>query len=268
MSLDRKIQGLSLKVGPLGENDRLLTLLSAEEGIIRIAIPGARRPKSPLAATSALTFLELQIGGKSNLRRARQIKVLKSFSQLGERLETLAAAQSLIELSLLLVGQNDPQPEILKTLLFHLERLEQPSIEHLEILANCVQSCVHLLALGGYGLPVQKCFSSGNSLNPPIGNWDWVCSLITDEGFAIGRLPAAAITLNASELALLQRLLHAPLPLKKSGELLGPFTVWMKLLQVVELWIEAHLNRKLNALKLLKDSVVSANHFSEQQDNF
>ena len=77
MSLNRRIKGLALKVGPLGENDRLLTILSYEEGLIRLAVPGARRPKSKLAATSALTFLEIQLGGKSNFPRAKQIKVLK-----------------------------------------------------------------------------------------------------------------------------------------------------------------------------------------------
>ena len=63
MSLGKIITGLALKVGPLGENDRLLTLLTHEHGILRIAVPGARRPKSKLAATSSLTFLELQVGG-------------------------------------------------------------------------------------------------------------------------------------------------------------------------------------------------------------
>ena len=128
MSLNRRIKGLALKVGPLGENDRLLTILSYEEGLIRLAVPGARRPKSKLAATSALTFLEIQLGGNSNFPRARQIKVLKSFSNLGEKLETLATAQSLIELSMLLVGANDPQPEILKAVLIHLERLQKNKI--------------------------------------------------------------------------------------------------------------------------------------------
>ena len=61
MSLEKIVTGLSLKVGPLGVNDRLLTLLTQEEGILRIAVPGARRPKSKLAATSALTFLEIHL---------------------------------------------------------------------------------------------------------------------------------------------------------------------------------------------------------------
>ena len=37
MSGDRRVQGLALKVGPLGEHDRLLTLLSDDVGVIRLA---------------------------------------------------------------------------------------------------------------------------------------------------------------------------------------------------------------------------------------
>ncbi|WP_269622433.1 DNA repair protein RecO [Prochlorococcus marinus] len=252
MSNEKKIQGLALKVGPLGENDRLLTLLSYQEGILRIAVPGARRPKSKLAATSALTYLEIQIVGKSKLRKARQIKILKSFSKLGEKLDTLAAAQVLTELSILLVGTNDAQPEILEAILIHLERLEKDHISQLEILANCVQSCVHLLALGGYGLPIQSCCKNNIDLIPPLGNWNWSCSLIPHEGFAIGEHPNAKVLLNPSELGLLQCLLRPNLPIKKNGEILGPKKVWLKLLFVIEIWVESHLNKGLNSLRMLK----------------
>ena len=47
---ERRLTGLALKVGPLGEHDRLLSLLSDAEGVSRFAVPGARRPKSSLAA--------------------------------------------------------------------------------------------------------------------------------------------------------------------------------------------------------------------------
>ncbi len=260
MSIQRRIRGLALKIGPLGENDRLLTILSYEEGIIRLAIPGARRPKSKLAATSALTFLEIQLGGKSNFPRARQIKVLKSFSKLGEKLETLATAQSLVELSMLLVGSNDPQPEILEVILIHLERLQEPKIEALEILATCVQACLHLLALGGYGLPLHKCCRSGKELEPPIGNWNWRCSLIEDEGFEIDKIDDSKLTFNASELALLQRLLKPNLPRKKeSGQILGPLAVWIKLLELVEVWIKTNLKKNINSIAILRKSYLSNN---------
>ena len=201
-------------------------------------MPGARRPKSKLAAANPLTLLELQVGGSSSLQKVRQFKVLRSYSNLGQQLEVLSAAQALAELSLLLVASNDPLPGLLNTVLVHLDRFEElnhdSSQDPVKTLARSVQSCVHLLALGGYGIPVQNCCRSGSPLNPPIGEWDWRCSLIPQEGFAIGAFSDAKIQLNPSELALLQSLLRPNLPRKKNGELLGPKEVWLRLLSIID----------------------------------
>ena len=54
--------------------------------------------------------------------------------------------------------------------------------------------------------------------------------------------------LNPSELALLQRLPRPDLPRRRSGELMGPEAVWLRLLRVMELWIRSHLPRGSRAL--------------------
>lgn len=254
---ERRLQGLVLKVGPLGEHDRLLSLLSDAEGVTRLAVPGARRPKSSLAAAAPLTLLELQVGGRSGLARVRQLRVEHSFSRLGRRLETLAAAQALCDLCLQLAA-DDPIDGLLATVLLHLERLEQSSEDSTLILASTVQASVHLLTLGGYGLPWQTCCLSGVPLNPPLGQWEWRCSLLPEDGFAIDSQPGAAITLNPSELALLQRLTRPDLPRKQSGELMGPQPVWLRLLAVVEIWIRTHLPRRSRALAMLRETLRSA----------
>ena len=259
MKYDRKIQGLSLKVSPLGENDRLITLLSEQEGITRFAAPGARRPKSKLAAASPLNFLELHVAGKSELKRISQLKVLRSFNRLGESLETLAAAQAMSELSLLLIGKDDPQQGFLSALLIHLERLERLNIKspnkNKNALAASVQSCVHLLTIGGYGIPIQECTHTRVPLDPPIGEWDWRCSFLPEEGFVIGSIPSAVIQLNPSELALFQRLTNPNLPRSKDGEIMGPEKVWLHLLTVIESWIITHLKKKVHALKILREAI-------------
>ncbi|MGB1416942.1 MAG: DNA repair protein RecO [Synechococcus sp.] len=251
---ERRLQGLVLKVGPLGEHDRLLSLLSDAEGVTRLAVPGARRPKSSLAAAAPLTLLELQIGGRSGLARVRQLRVERSFSRLGRRLETLAAAQALCDLCLQLAA-DDPIDGLLSTVLLHLERLEQYSEDSSLVLASAVQASVHLLTLGGYGLPWQTCCLSGVPLTPPLGRWEWRCSLLPEDGFAINSQPGAAITLNPSELALLQRLTRADLPRRQSGELMGPQPVWLRLLAVVEIWIRTHLGRRSRALAMLRETL-------------
>tara|TARA_Y100001968_G_C19360717_1_gene719620 strand:- start:240 stop:1046 length:807 start_codon:yes stop_codon:yes gene_type:complete len=262
MTRERRIQGLSLKISPLGENDRLITLLSDSEGITRFSAPGARRPKSKLSAATPLNLLELQVGGRSGLERIRQLNVIRSFNKLGESLETLAAAQAIAELSLLLVGNNDPQPGILSAVLIHLERLEslnkKKSMQQIHPLAESVQSCIHLLALGGYGIPIQECPHSKLPLEPPIGEWEWRCSFLPEEGFVIGSVPSALIQLNPSELALLQRLARPSLPIDSKGEIMGPKNVWLRLLTVVEYWIITHMQKKVRALNILRESIISS----------
>jgi DNA repair protein RecO (recombination protein O) len=252
---EQLLEGLVMSCRPLGENDRLLTLLSESEGVVRLAVPGARRPRSSLAAAAPLTLLRLQVGGRGDLKRVRQLQVLHSHGALGERLETLAAAQGLMELALALVPGEDPVSGLLADLLLQLQRLEavvRERMEPAEALAVAVQGSIHLLALGGYALPLQSCARSGEPLQPPVGNWDWRCSLLPSEGLAIGAIAGARVVLNASELALLQRLPRAAPPRRRDGGLLGPERVWLHLLDLVDVWCSEHLNRRPRAFRLLR----------------
>ncbi len=252
---EQGIEGLVLSSKPLGENDRLLVVLSDSEGLLRLAAPGARRPKSSLAAAVPLAHLRLQIGGRSGLRRLRQLQMVRHYGTLGQRLETLAAAQALSELALALVPTGSPAPGMLGNLLMQLGRLEvlvSDASPHLEALAVAVQGGVHLLALGGYALPLQSCARTGVALEPPLGHWDWRCSLLPAEGLAIGAIAGARVVLNASELALLQRLPRPSLPRRRDGELMGPQPVWLHLLDVIESWCQEHLGRQPRALRLLR----------------
>ncbi|MGL6133352.1 MAG: DNA repair protein RecO, partial [Prochlorococcaceae cyanobacterium] len=183
------VEGLALSCRPLGENDRLLTLLSDSHGLIRRAVPGARRPKSSLAAAVPLAHLRLQVGGNRGLRRVRQLRLLRSYGGLGQQLETLAAAQALAELCLALVPDEAPAPGMLADLLLQLGRLEELVREPqagVEALAVAVQGSVHLLALGGYALPLGRCARSGEPLQPPIGDWSWRSSFVPADGLMIG----------------------------------------------------------------------------------
>jgi len=257
---DSSLEGLALACGPLGENDRLLTLLSEQEGLTRLAVPGARRPRSSLAAAVPLAHLRLQVVGRRGLRRVKQLQVLRNYSALAQRLETLAAAQALAELCLKLVPEQAPAPEILADLLLQLGRLEavvKERGERREALAIAVQACVHLLALGGYAVPLQRCCRTGAPLEPPPGDRSWHCSLLPGEGLALGALAGARVVLWSSELALLQRLPRPGLPLRPGGELIGPEPVWLHLLELIEAWCGEHLGRSPRAFRLLRSDPAS-----------
>ena len=138
-----------------------------------------------------------------------------------------------------------------------LEELVRQRGERREALAIAVQACVHLLALGGYALPVQSCCRTGAPLEPPLGDRHWHCSLLPGEGLALGALPGARVVLWSSELALLQRLPRPALPLRPSGELMGPEPVWLHLLELIEAWCGEHLGRSPRAFRLLRSGFES-----------
>ena len=246
---------LSLKVAPLGEYDRLLTVISCERGIERLAVPGARRPASKLAAALPLRELNLLIRVGRNLGRVRQLQVGRSYSGLSRNLGTLAAAQWLAELVLLMVPRENPVTGSVELLRLHWVRLEQlaPQADLARAtLATAIQGAVHLLACCGFGLPLGWCCSSGEPLVPPLGNRLWRCSFFPGDGFAVGKLPDAVLYLGASELALLQRLLRSELPRCANGEVMGPLLVWKRLLGVLRLWIRQHLEQLPRSLVLLE----------------
>ena len=254
MSNEKTLRGLCIKASPLGENDRLITFLSEEEGITRYAVPGARRPKSSLSAASPLTFLEIQIFGRKNLKTVRQLKIIKSYNGLGKSIECLAAAQAITELTFLLVGNDDTQQNYLSTVLAHLDRIYEYKISSendLLILAMSIQSLMHLLAIGGLSLPLFYCCKTSKPIHPPIGNWDWECHFIPSEGFSVIDDARSLLTFNASEIALMQRLIFPKLPIKSNGELLGPKFVWKKILRVFNIWIPIQLGKEISSLKIL-----------------
>tara|TARA_B100000073_G_C23733045_1_gene571440 strand:- start:2178 stop:2957 length:780 start_codon:yes stop_codon:yes gene_type:complete len=256
MTGENRLKGLCIKSSPLGENDRLITILSEEKGISRFAVPGARRPKSSLSAAAPLTLLDLQIFGRKNLKSVRQLKIIKSYGGLGKNIETLSAAQAIIELTFLLVGNNDAQNNYLSTVLIHLDRIQNHECdksEDIKVLSMCIQSLIHLLAIGGLSLPVYYCCKTGIAINPPLGDWEWYCNFIPDEGFSTKNDRCAFLKINASEIALLQRLFFPELPIKSNGILLGPKNVWLKLLKIIQIWITAQLGRELYSLKILDE---------------
>ena len=156
---ERSLEGLCLKATPLGEQDRLLLLLTEEEGLLKLAASGARKPRSSLAAAGALTLIKAQVARGRSLDRLRQAQVIRSYSRLGEQLELLAAGQWLLELARLLIAEAEPLPGALALLLHRLGQLEElrsapAEVQRLEALATAVQGGVQLLQLAGLGLPM------------------------------------------------------------------------------------------------------------------
>ncbi|MGF1520705.1 MAG: DNA repair protein RecO [Leptolyngbyaceae cyanobacterium] len=172
MSRSYKATGINLKGMPMGETDRLLTILTAEQGLIRVLAPGARKHKSRLAGRSSQFVVNdiFVVQGK-RLDKLVQADTVRSFPGLSADLAKLTASQYLAELVLCQALSEQPQEELFTLLVEHLQRLEKATGDG--ILACLNQGIFHFLALAGVAPEVQRCSLSQVEITPNLVSSDW-----------------------------------------------------------------------------------------------
>ncbi|NEQ22328.1 MAG: DNA repair protein RecO [Microcoleus sp. SIO2G3] len=192
MSRTYKATGINLKSMPLGEADRLVTVLTPEFGLIRVVAPGARKQNSKLGGRSGLFVVnELLVAKGRSLDKITQAETIESYPGLSKDLSKLAASQYLAELVLCYALSEQPQEELYTLLNEHLRRLEylpKPSTEKLKtasVLAHLSHGVFHLLALAGVVPQVQVCCVTQHALNPDLTDPNWRVGFSIDAGGAV-----------------------------------------------------------------------------------
>ena len=167
-----KATGINLKSMPLGESDRLLTILTHEHGLVRAVAAGARKPKSKLGGRSALFVVnELVLAQGRSLDRVSQAETVTSFAGLSQNLARLTASQYLAELVLYQALSNQSQADLMTLLCYQLSQLEQAHTD--EVLPYLTRGILQLLASAGILPHVQSCCLTQTSLTPPQGDPHW-----------------------------------------------------------------------------------------------
>ncbi len=200
MTRTYKATGINLKSAPIGESDRVLTVLTREFGLIRAVAPGVRKQRSSIGGRSELFVVnELLIAKGRSLDKITQASTVESYPGLSRNLGKLCAAQYLAELAIASALSDEPQEELFLLLGEHLSRLEglsdRTEIQSAALLmAHLDQGIFHLLALAGLAPQVQVCCATRHPLNPNFSDPKW------QTGFSI---PSGG-TFSLSELANLE----------------------------------------------------------------
>lgn len=165
MSGTYKATGINLKSSPLGESDRLLTILTSEHGLLRAVAPGARKHRSSLGGRSSLFVVnDLLIAKGRNLDKILQAESLQSFPKIGQDLAKLTAAQYLAEVTLFQALSDQPQPELFYLLQAQLSRIERLPLT--TTLASLTHATFQLLALAGLTPQLQTCCITSKPISP------------------------------------------------------------------------------------------------------
>lgn len=290
MSRTYKATGINLKAAPMGETDRLMTILTKEYGLLRAIAPGARKHKSRLGGRSGLFVVnELMLTKGKSLDKMIQAQTQQSFPGLSRDLVRLTAGQYLAELALCEASEQ-PQEALFELLIAHLERLETAPTG--AVLACLAHGTFHILALAGVAPELRYCCLSRTPIQPQLGG-QWQVGFSIQAGGVItleqlerlennagpadydaGRRKriygSLTTTIGASELALLQQLGQPELVFTQASSLPSiagdrgaePHSLWRRVERLLRNYAQFHFDRPIRSAALIDSCFASSAYAS------
>jgi DNA repair protein RecO (recombination protein O) len=172
MSRTYKATGINLKSTPLGENDRLVTILTREHGLVRAVAAGSRKLQSKLGGRSEpFVVNELLIAKGRSLDKITQAETLESYPGLGQDLKKLTAGQYLAELTLYQAFSDQAQEELFSLLNQHLSQIEDsPSALVFGYLTDAI---FQFLTSAGVAPQVHTCCITQQPMIPVLSDRNW-----------------------------------------------------------------------------------------------
>ncbi|MEG3437463.1 DNA repair protein RecO [Pannus brasiliensis CCIBt3594] len=258
MSRTYQATGINLKGMAIGEADRLLTILTAERGLVRAIAPGARKFKSKLRGRSEIFVVNhlLIVEGK-NLDKVIQADTIESYPKLSRDLGKLAVGQYLAEVVLAIALGDQPQSELYELFLEHLGRIERVS-EPRQLLPHLCQALFHLMAIAGFAPQVHHCLLDRRPILPDPDNPNRTIGFSFHAGGTIDlsalrdetSLPKIDSKLNPLEVSLLQGLGESALPATETG--VAVELAWINLDRLLRDYTGYHLGKTFRSSTLVE----------------
>lgn len=288
MSQTYRATGINLKSIPLGESDRILTILTREFGLIRAVAPGARKPKSKLGGRSELFVVnDLLLSHGRSLDKVSQAESIESYPRLSRDLAKLTVSQYWAEIILYQTPSHEPNLALFDLICQRLTDLVGCD-SGIPVLIHLVYGIAQLLNLAGVKPQLEHCCLSGQPVcaetigsgrvvfSPNAGGVVLPTEAIEDKGRLNGphvqersaiyrqggnsRRGAGktTLTLSASELTIMQRLFQfqdltslthtCPLELLM---LTDAAPEWLRIEQVLRSYVQYHTERFIRSAALL-----------------
>ncbi len=243
-----KATGINLKGMPLGESDRLLTILTKEYGLIKAVAGGSRKHNSGMAGRSLVFVVnQLVITRGRTLDRIKQADTLAVFRQIPQDLAKLTSAQYLAELALAQALTEQAQEELFFLLWEHLNRLEHCAKQ--EVLPRLMHGVYHLLAIAGFAPNVHQCCFSQQPIRTEQAGFSVVGGGLVALDQEVALSAKISHFLNPREVTAMQELGEMDLsPLV----IALPTPVWLTVEKVLRAYTQYHFDRQIHSAELLE----------------
>lgn len=148
-------KGLVIREQTIGESDRLVTLLTADYGLVRAFVRGAKQIKNRLSSsTSLFAFSDFSLYRGRDAFTVDNAVPIEVFFDLRKDIVRLAIAQYFAQLAYELCEEEQPASEMLSVLLNSLHLLCNSS-KDIRLIKSAVE--LRLLSLGGYMPNILAC---------------------------------------------------------------------------------------------------------------
>ena len=158
-----QVKGIIIREVPVGEADKILTILTKEYGMLTVSAKNARRPKNNmLFSTSALVFGEFELFGSESTRYyVNQVTIIESFNNLREDVVMLTYCAHIMDVVLDAMRDSSSSEDVYTLLIYTLYTLCKPKrdadlivhafelkllfmIGYLPVLSSCVLCDKHI----------------------------------------------------------------------------------------------------------------------------
>ena len=156
---------LIIREKSIGDNDKLLTVLSRELGVINVYASGAKSIKSKKgAATCLLSYSSLTLKKKGEFFRVSEASPIKIFFKTGNYIEALSLAQYFCELAINHAPSDESSEQVLRLFLNALHFLTERK-RNIHLIKAIVE--LRLLSIIGYMpnlIACKKCLKYENEI--------------------------------------------------------------------------------------------------------
>lgn len=152
-------KGLVIREQTIGESDRLVTLLTADLGLVKAFVRGAKQTRSKLASsTSLFAYSDFSFYKGKDAFVVDNATPIEVFFELRQDIEKLALAQYFAQLAYELAYEEQPEEEMLSVVLNALHLLCSGK-KDVRVVKSAVE--LRLMSLGGYMPNILACASCG-----------------------------------------------------------------------------------------------------------
>lgn len=152
-------KGLIIREQTIGESDRLVTLLTADFGLIKAFVRRAKTLKNQnLSSTSLFAYSEFTLYKSKDAYVIDNAVPIEIFFELRSDIERLSLAQYFVQLAYYLGSEEQPSEEMLRLVLNALHLLCSGK-KDLKLIKATVE--MRMLSLGGYMPDILACYRCG-----------------------------------------------------------------------------------------------------------